>query len=198
MRSTYWGQNLCLRNIFWFSVIAFFSCALPGMALAQAGSGPDPGVYTSEQAEAGPNFEKNWISTTTMDDLFFLMRTTMPLSMAKSLSADQHAAVFAYVLKENGYPAGNTSVQADTPQLKTMRVLTRLPNSRAGRGPDPLFVLPDPKNVPPEPPPAFISGEAKNIPTGGGPTQEQLNAAVRSGHDCLYNTHDYYVPWGVM
>ncbi len=194
------------------------------MALAQAGSGPDPGVYTSEQAEqgkkpygsrcaachgahleavtapplAGPNFEKNWISTTTMDDLFFLMRTTMPLSMAKSLSADQHAAVFAYVLKENGYPAGNTSVQADTPQLKTMRVLTRLPNSRAGGGPDPLFVLPDPKNVPPEPPPAFISGEAKNIPTGGGPTQEQLNAAVRSGHDCLYNTHDYYVPWGVM
>jgi alcohol dehydrogenase (cytochrome c) len=217
LRSTYWGQNLCLRDIFWFSVIAFFSCALPGVALAQAGSGPDPGVYTSEQAEqgkklygsrcaachgahlegvtapplAGPNLEKNWISTTTMDDLFFLMRTTMPLSMAKSLSADQHAAVFAYVLQQNGYPPGNTSVQADTPQLKTMRVLTRLPNSRASGGPDPLFVLPDPKNVPPEPPPAFISGEAKNIPTGGGPTQEQLNAAVRSGHDWLYNTHDY-------
>jgi alcohol dehydrogenase (cytochrome c) len=217
LSSKYLGQNLFLRSIFWFSVIAFFSCARPAVALAQAGSGRDPSVYTSEQAEqgkrlygsrcaachgahlegvtapplAGPSFEKNWISTTTMDDLFFLMRTTMPLSMAKSLSAEQHAAVFAYVLQQNGYPAGNTPVQADTPQLKTMRVLSRITDLRVSGGPSPLFFLPDPKNAPPDPPPSFIPGDAKNLPTGGGPTQGQLNAAARSGHDWLYHTHDY-------
>jgi hypothetical protein len=41
------------------------------------------------------------------------MRTTMPLSTAKSLSAEQHAAVFAYLLRQNGYPAGNEPVQPD-------------------------------------------------------------------------------------
>jgi alcohol dehydrogenase (cytochrome c) len=126
-----------------------------------------------------------------MDDVFFLMRTTMPLSMAKSLSAEQHAAVFAYVLQQNGYPAGDKPVQPDTPQLKTMRVLSRTSNTRVGAWSSVLPVLGDPKNLPPEPPPAFIPGDAKSLPTSGGPTQEQLNAAAGSGRDWLYHTHDY-------
>jgi alcohol dehydrogenase (cytochrome c) len=187
------------------------------MSWGQAPAGSEQGLYTSEQAAqgkkvyatrcaachgaylegvtapplAGPNFEKNWISTTTMDDLFFLMRTTMPLSMAKSLSAEQHAAVFAYVLQQNGYPAGDKPVQPDTPQLKTMRVLTRVANTHGGGGPAPVVVFGDPKNLSAEPPPAFIPGDAKSVPASGGPTQEQLNAAARSGHDWLYHTHDY-------
>jgi len=201
----------------WFSTVAFFLCAALGLSFARVPAGAEAGLYTSAQAEqgeklyaahcavchgadlggqsapplAGSRFEKNWISTTTLDDLFFLMRTTMPLSMSKSLTAEQHAAVFAYVLQQNGYPAGNTPVQPDTPQLKTMRVLTRITSLRTSGGPAPLFVPGDPKNNPAEPPPVFIPGDAKALPAPRGPTQEQLNAAAHSGHDWLYHTHDY-------
>jgi alcohol dehydrogenase (cytochrome c) len=126
-----------------------------------------------------------------MDDLFFLMRTTMPLSMAKSLSNEQHAAVFAYILQQNGYPPGDKPVQPDTPHLKTMRVLTRVVNTHAGGGTAPVIIPGDPKNLSAEPPPSFIPGDTKNVPTGGGPTQEELGAAARSGRDWLYHTHDY-------
>jgi alcohol dehydrogenase (cytochrome c) len=216
MRSICPGECSWSRTIFRFTFAAFFSCALSALALAQSGSPPETGVYTSDQADqgkqlyasrcsachganlegltapplVGPRFEQNWISTTTMDDVFFLMRTTMPLSMSKSLTEQQHAAVFAYLLQQNGYPAGNTPVQPDTPQLKTMRVLSRAVNVRANWGP-PLFTIGDPKNNPPEPGPSFIPGDAKSVPPTGGPTQEQLNAAANSGHDWLYHTHDY-------
>jgi alcohol dehydrogenase (cytochrome c) len=216
MRLKYVCENSCSRKIVWFCAVAIFSFALPSLSLAQAGSNSEEGLYTSAQAEqgkrlyatrcaachgadlegvtapplAGPRFEKNWISTTTLDDLFFLMRTTMPLSMAKSLSSEQHAAVFAYVLQQNGYPVGDKPVQPDTPLLKTMRVQSRTSNPRLISGPASLFIPGDPKNLSSEPP-AFIPGDAKSIPTNGGPTQEQLNAAARSGRDWLYHTHDY-------
>ncbi|HVS86937.1 MAG TPA: c-type cytochrome [Candidatus Acidoferrum sp.] len=217
MRFKYLFEILRSRRIFWFCAVTFFSCALPPSSLAQAVSASEDGLYTSDQAVqgkklyasrcavchgadlegttapplAGPRFEKNWISTTTLDDLFFLMRTTMPLSMARSLSAEQHAAIFAYILEQNGYPAGSKPVQPDTPQLKTMRVQSRTANPHAGGGPAPVVIPGDPKNLPPEPPPSFIPGDAKSLPTSGGPTQEQLNAATRSGRDWLYHTHDY-------
>jgi len=217
MRLKYLCESSCSPRIFWFCAVAIFSCALPSLSSAQAGAAPEVGLYTSAQADqgkklyatrcaachgaylegvtapplAGQNFEKNWISTATMDDLFFLMRTTMPLSMAKTLSAEQHAAVFAYVLQQNGYPAGDKPVQPDTPRLKTMRVLSRIASPRASGGPAPVIIPGDPKNLPPEPPPSFILGDAKSLPTSGGPTQEQLSAATRSGRDWLYHTHDY-------
>ncbi len=145
MKSEDLFKNSYSRSFIRFWAVAFISFALPSLCWAQGGAAPEAGLYTSAQAEqgkklyatrcaachgadlggltapplVGPRFEKNWISTTTMDDLFFLMRTTMPLSMAKSLSAEQHAAIFAYVLEQNGYPAGDKPVQPDTPQLKT-------------------------------------------------------------------------------
>jgi alcohol dehydrogenase (cytochrome c) len=217
LRSEYLCHSLCSRAIFWCSAIAFFSYALPALTFAQAGSGAETGVYTSDQAEqgkklydshcgachganlegltapplTGPGFEENWISTTTLDDLFFLMRTTMPRGMAKSLSAEQHADIFAYVLQQNGYPAGNKPVQPDTPQLKTMRVFSRPANSRGRAEVASGTDSSDPKNLPPARPPSFIPGDPKSAPPTGGPTQEQLNAAALSGRDWLYHTHDY-------
>ena len=213
---SHFSENLRSPTILWFSVLVFSFGVLPSLSFAQAPATTEDGLYTSAQAEqgkklyatrcavshgadlkgqsapplAGQRFERNWISTTTLDDLFFLIRTTMPVGMARSLTDDQHAAIFAYLLQQNGYPAGNTPVQPDTPQLKTMRVLSKLPNSSTGAGPAPSIVVGDPKNIAPAPPPSFIPGDVKNLPTGG-PTQEQLNAAARSGHDWLYHTHDY-------
>jgi PQQ-dependent dehydrogenase (methanol/ethanol family) len=209
-------ENLFSRRIFWCCALALFLCALPAMSWAQASAGGEDGLYTSEQATqgkklyvtrcaachganlegltasplTGPGFEENWISTTTLDDLFFLMRTTMPVGMVKSLSAEEHAAIFAYLLQQNGYPAGNKPVQPDTLQLKTMRVFSRPTGSRGGAGKVPSDDSSDPKNLPPAPAPSFIPGDPKSVPTTG-PTQEQLSTAALSGRDWLYHTHDY-------
>lgn len=200
-------RSLCIFALLWY--------AFSPSSSAQATPGVADGLYTSEQALqgkklystrcavchgaelqgqtapplAGPQFERSWISTTNLDDLFYLMRTTMPMGMAKSLSAEQHAAIFAYLLEQNGYPAGNKPVQSDTPQLKSTRVKST--QTRVGNGPAPIGIFGDPKNLPPEPPPLFIQGDAKSVPVGGGPTQEQLTAAAHSTSDWLYHTHDY-------
>jgi alcohol dehydrogenase (cytochrome c) len=214
MRSEYLLRNTWLLRIFWFCLITFFSCVLTSSSLAQATSGPEDGLYTSGQAEqgkklyatrcaachgadlggqsapplAGPQFEKNWISTTTLDDLFYLIRATMPVGMAKSLSNEQQAAIFAYILDQNGYPAGNKPVEPDTLRLKSTRIKST--RTRVGHGPAPIGIFGDPNSLSAEPP-SFIPGDAKNLPVGGGPSQEQLSGAARSGRDWLYHTHDY-------
>jgi S-disulfanyl-L-cysteine oxidoreductase SoxD len=159
------------------------ACALlfvmPGICGAQTAGGAEEGFYTPAQAEqgkklygtrcaachgadlggvsapslAGPVFERNWISTTTLDDLFYLIRTTMPVGMAKTLTAEQHAAVFAYILEENGYPAGGKAVDQNNPRLK----ITHVKSTRPGTGHEPLPIgfFGDAKTVS-APPPVFI------------------------------------------
>jgi len=110
-----------------------------------------------------------------LDDVLFILQSTMPLGDPKSLSSDEHVAIFAYILQQNGYPAGNTPLRPDSPQLKTTGVYsTTLDASGAA-----------------SPAPAFIPGEAKSIPVGLGPTQAELNAGQQSSQDWLYHTHDY-------
>lgn len=41
------------------------------------------------------------------------------------------------------------------------------------------------------PPPSRIMGDPAAVPTGGGPTQEELNNAGNATRDWLYHTHDY-------
>ena len=48
----------------------------------------------------GPRFETSWGDPrVTLADLFFIMRTTMPPRASNSVSAQDHAAVFAYILQ---------------------------------------------------------------------------------------------------
>jgi len=141
-------------------------------------------------ALAGPKFVESWTApnqaatpgavpnrgwSATLDDLLFVIQTTMPLGNVKSVSADEQVAILAYILQENGYPAGGTPLRADSPQLKTTRVQSQTsnPTATAARAP------------------VFIPGEAKNIPVGLGPTQAELNGALHSTGDWLYHTHDY-------
>src|SRR6266545_3271856 len=54
----------------------------------------------------GARFAASWNDPrVTLDDLFFVLRTTMPPRASNALSAADHAAVFAYILKTNGYSA---------------------------------------------------------------------------------------------
>src|SRR6185295_9969503 len=92
---------------------------------------------------------------------------------ASSLSAHDHAAVFAYLLKTNGFPAGQSALDAESPQLEQQHL--RAASERA-----PARVAP----------PAFIPGAAGSAPAGTGPDQRTLNAAATST-DWLFHAHDY-------
>jgi alcohol dehydrogenase (cytochrome c) len=125
-------------------------------------------------ALVGPAFEASWGNPrVTLDDLFFIIRTTMPPRASGALSPQDHAAVFAYILKSNGYPAGPTPLTVNSEQLKRehLQGTTARAPARAA-------------------PPAFISGAAGAAAAGTGPDQATLNAAARSS-DWLFHSHDY-------
>lgn len=46
----------------------------------------------------------------TLDDLFFIVRSLMPNNAPGSLTKAQYADVVAYILKVNGYPAGDAEL----------------------------------------------------------------------------------------
>ncbi len=122
----------------------------------------------------GPQFDLSWSHPQlTVDDFVFLVRTTMPPRMARTLQPQETADVVAYVLAENDYPAGAEALAIDSPRLKTpMR-----------------SVIVDPASV--EAPPEFIAGAPGASKPTGGPTQAELDAAASSGRDWLYHTRDY-------
>src|SRR4051812_4872918 len=125
----------------------------------------------------GPRFAASWNDPrVTLDDLFFVLRTTMPPRATNALSASDHAAVFAYILKTNGYPAGATPLSADSAPLKLAHL--EAASVPAARGPARSA------------PPAFIPAAPGAAPATSGPDQTTLNAAMRST-DWLLHSHDY-------
>lgn len=106
------------------------------------------GVYTDEQADrgraayllncvachgpalagtgeakplTGPEFLSSW-NGLTLGDLFDRTRATMPLARPGSLRRDTYADVLAYVLKFNGFPAGETELAQRSEMLATIRL----------------------------------------------------------------------------
>src|SRR4029079_17170691 len=110
----------------------------------------------------------------TLDGLLFVMRTTMPPRQSNVLTADERAAVFAYVLSCNGYPAGPSPLSANASTLKDLRLDVVATRAEAAA---------------PEPP-AFVAGAAGVRPSPNGPDQAVLNAAAAST-DWLVHNHDY-------
>ena len=117
-----------------------------GGVFAQSGSSVLDGVYTTAQAERGQQafaqncaachgsgltgngeapaltggeFISNWAGLT-VGELFERMRTTMPQDNPGKLSRDQYADILSYVLKENGYPAGQKELDRRTEFLKAI------------------------------------------------------------------------------
>jgi PQQ-dependent dehydrogenase (methanol/ethanol family) len=124
-------------------------------------------------ALAGAGFEASWSDArVTLADIFYIARTTMPPRASSTLSAQDHAAVFAYVLKMNGFPAGSDALTAASQRLESahLAVASRAPARPA--------------------PPEFIPGAAGASPAASGPDQATLNNAAQST-DWLFHTHDY-------
>src|SRR5262245_51508319 len=120
----------------------------------------------------GAAFETSWSDPrVTLADVFFIARTTMPPRASNTLTAQDHAAVFAYILKVHGFPAGADALTAASELLESAHL------SIANRAAPPA-------------PPEFIPGAAGTAAATSGPDQATLARASQST-DWLLHTHDY-------
>ena len=135
--------------------------ALTGPAFAMAWGGAPSGMFG------------NWgAAKLTVDDLDFVIRTTMPRGAPRTLAPEDYSAILAHLLLRNGYPAGKAELRAGSPRLAQVPL-------HFGTG----SIL--------STAPARIAGDPAAVPNGQGPTQQELNAAADSTRDWLYHTHDY-------
>lgn len=68
----------------------------------------------------GPDFMTNW-NGLTVGELFDRIRVSMPPSNPNSVSAKDKGDIVAYLLKEAGFPAGQTDLPATTEALKAIK-----------------------------------------------------------------------------
>lgn len=130
-----------------FALAALALAAL--MALqAQTPASVWDGVYTADQAKRGADryldtcaschgenlegegqapplmgkeFTDNW-NKQTVDDLFEIVKGTMPADKPGSLTRQQNSEILAYLFQKNGYPAGKTELSAEAADLKKIRI----------------------------------------------------------------------------
>jgi mono/diheme cytochrome c family protein len=98
------------------------------------------GVYTAAQARVGEEayasmctgchtpashsggaFAEAWAGRP-VSELFGFIRAAMPKTEPGSLTADEYAAIVAYILKLNGMPAGRQPLPADSAALDRIRI----------------------------------------------------------------------------
>jgi mono/diheme cytochrome c family protein len=127
---------------------------LAGAALAQeAGKSVWQGIYTVEQADRGAGvyaqrcgachgaalngtgeappliggeFVSHW-DTMTVGDLYDRVRTTMPQNDPQSLTREEYADVLAFLLKNNGFPAGSQPLDRRSEVLATIGITAEKP-----------------------------------------------------------------------
>lgn len=137
-------------------LILSLAAALAGTALAQdAGKSVWQGVFTADQADRGSavyaercggchgaalngtgeapalvggEFVSHW-DTMTVGDLYDRVRTTMPQNDPQSLSREDYADVLAFLLKNNGFPAGGQPLDRRSEVLATIGITAEKPAS---------------------------------------------------------------------
>jgi quinoprotein glucose dehydrogenase len=82
--------------------------------------GASLGGVAEAPALAGAQFVSDF-NGLTVGDLFERMRTTMPLNNPGALNRDQYADILAFMLKANGYPAGDRELYRRSEFLNTIR-----------------------------------------------------------------------------
>ena len=73
---------------------------------------------------AGPAFKTMW-GDRPLSDLYDWILNKMPKNDPGTLTPEQSVDVIAYILKENGMPAGKTKMPADEAALKAIRIQLR-------------------------------------------------------------------------
>ena len=141
---------------------------------------------------SGPMFTQLWQTMFNVDDLYYVMRTAMPLPRAGSLSQTENLDVLAFILSNNGFAAGTTALTSDSATLASIKAT---PPAAGDAAPSPEAAGAPPGGGDPAPPPAsrksFITADAGTTPSGKGPSAADLRDAVTST-DWLYHTHDFH------
>ena len=107
------------------------------------------------------------------EDLYRVLRTSMPKPAVASLSDESYADVFAYIMQRNGMTPGSRPFDGSPGMLAAMP----LAELAAASGPAPTEA------------PEFIAGE-RAAPLGSGPTQAELTATPDPAN-WLYHTGNY-------
>ena len=124
----------------------------------------------------GTRFIEAWTAPgRTVDDLLFIIRTTMPKSAGGTLTSSEYVSVLAHILERNGHAAGDRELTAEPSVLGALRV-----TAPAGTAADRKA-----------PAPEFIAGAGGTTPRASGPTHEDLVGANGRSRDWLTHTHDY-------
>jgi cytochrome c553 len=84
------------------------------------------GAQLTGGADAGPaliggTFLSHW-SNDTLASLYVKIRDTMPRNTPGTISEDVKVEILAYLLQQNGFPAGTTELKPDLPALDELRV----------------------------------------------------------------------------
>jgi len=111
----------------------------------------------------------------TVDDLFYIVRANMPPGASRSLSTEQRLDVVAYLLQQNGLPAGDTPLRDEAAYLASLLITSGAPRPTAGRADAP----------------EYLAGEGGTQPQGAAPTPAELAQARSAGGDWLYHTGEY-------
>jgi len=126
-------------------------------------------------ALVGNDFARSWSQPSrNVDDLFYIMRSSMPRPDVGSLAEGEYLDILAFVLSRNGVPAGGTALANDPERLAAVR----MGSPAAGEEQS------GPKKV-------FFVGEQGIRPRGAGPSAAELRDAADST-DWLYHTHDFH------
>lgn len=70
---------------------------------------------------AGADFMSQW-QDQTLDDLYTVIKGTMPANKPGSLTPEQSVQLIAYLLQVNNMPAGKTELPKDEAYLKTVHI----------------------------------------------------------------------------
>ena len=110
-------------------------------AATGAGSSVLDGVFTARQAARGETAFRQVCSAchsitefrgrtfslvwggSTVGDLFQSISTLMPKDDPGNLSPEDYSAIISYMLRENGYPAGEEDLPADASALSHIRIV---------------------------------------------------------------------------
>ncbi len=123
-------------------------------------------------ALSGPEFRAAWSDgRTTVDDLHYIITSSMPPRGMARLTDEQYVDVLAFILRENGVPSGGDPLRADSEYLAAIRMTGAddLPGADA---------------------PSYLVGPRGLDPTGTGPSRQELLGADDDASNWLYHTHD--------
>jgi mono/diheme cytochrome c family protein len=73
------------------------------------------------EAYTGAVFRRVWVGKSPYE-LWELIRTTMPEDGPGQLKLEEYSDIVAYMLRMNGYPAGDTELPAEAEKLQQLRI----------------------------------------------------------------------------